>query len=349
MSLSAPDSLRKMLTVLLFAALASACSTAASSGGGHAPAGVDPKDVIVATFGKDAAMPAKDVPAADAQAKQDGQAQEDLGQSEDLAEEPPDAAKVADVSAATDVAAPADVPVAPDVATQQDIPQAKDVAAGCGDGKCTAGAETCTSCSADCGACPCDPVTSASCKATEQCYINSKGVPGCGPPGTLAKGAACKYLADCDKGLLCIDGGCRPVCDAKGSPPIVACGAAGAKCVEFTMGGAPVGYNLGVCIGGDACSLLTNGCPSGLMCVPLASSKACVAEGSIAVGGDCTAPGTLCKADGVCLDDQSGGKRHCQQKCAADGGVPKCVGKTCGSLSIGDPPKSAPDNLGACL
>ncbi len=339
---------RKTLPFLWMLALVGACGTTTGSGGdGLADVAVQ-KDVIMPSFGKDIVAPAKDVAAQpkDAQGNPpDVPVVQDIVQPQDLAVQTPD------VPAEPDVAQELDVPQQPDIVVAPDVPAAKDVAPSCGDGTCTGGVETCTSCPADCGACPsvCNPLTSASCKANEQCYVNSKGVLACAAPGTLTKGAGCKYLADCAKGMLCVDSACRPVCDAKGSPPVVACSAAGATCVELVSASGPIGYNLGACIGGDGCNLLTNGCPTGLMCVPFATDKACVTAGTIAVGGDCTAPSALCKADGVCIDDATGTTKHCLQKCGADGGAPKCTTKTCGSLSIGDPPKSAPDNLGACF
>ena len=371
------DFKRKCAPCLVSIGLFAACSTTTGSGGAGLVDVAAGKDIVIPTFGKDLSSSPKDAPTSPGDAKV----------SADVAALDDGAAQPEDVAAPGDDAAPADLVAAKDAGSScgdgkcsapetcascsADCGQCPDLCGdgkcavsetcstcpgdcgpcpvGCGDGKCASPSETCATCPADCGGCPgtCNPLTSASCKPAEQCYVASKA-PVCALPGTLGLGAACKAVADCAKGMLCIDSACRPLCDAKGTLPALACKAP-AVCVELTTATGPLGYNLGVCLGGDKCNLLSNGCPTGLMCVPFASDRACVTEGTIAVGGDCTSSNTECNANGVCLADDVGTKKHCKQKCGADGSAPTCTGLTCGGLSIGDPPKSVPDNLGACL
>lgn len=379
-----PGLKRRCSPCLAVLGLLAACGTTTGGGGSGVLDVAAVKDVVIPTFGKDLSSSPKDVPAnpIDAKVPADGSAAADVAIALDIMTDPEDVAAPSDVAAPVDLIAPKDSGPscgdgkcsAPETCAScsADCGQCPDLCGdgkcaasetcstcpgdcgpcpvGCGDNKCASPSETCATCPADCGACPgtCNPLTSASCKPSEQCYVSSKATPICSAPGSLALGAPCKFLADCAKGMLCVDSACRPVCDAKGTPPVVGCKAP-SVCVELTASGVPMGYNLGVCLGGDKCNLLSNGCPSGLMCVLFATDRACVTEGTVAVGGDCTSSNTECNANGVCLADDVGTKKHCKQKCGADGSAPKCTGLTCGGLSIGDPPKSVPDNLGACF
>lgn len=113
----------------------------------------------------------------------------------------------------------------------------------CGDGACGNG-ETCDTCPDDCGKCfegDCNPYTSAQCKPGDQCYPYFAGELVCLTPGSFSLGEACGALISCKKGLLCVSGACRSICDAggKGGP-----GCPGGKqCVEV---GQPGKANAGV-------------------------------------------------------------------------------------------------------
>jgi hypothetical protein len=221
-------------------------------------------------------------------------------------------------------------------------------ASGCGDGKCDKAKETCQSCPADCGTCPgqCSPVTSQPCPADQQCYVGSSA-PVCAPPGTGQKGAACTGLADCIKGYLCVNGACAAICDTTGTTPGLAC-TKPAQCGELSVSGKPIGYGLGACIGGDNCNALTNlGCSSGLMCVPVGGSKGCVSTGKVGENQPCTGSSD-CDGGHVCVAESASAPMLCKKRCNATGGSPGCTTGACGGLTIGNPPKSAPDNLGAC-
>ncbi len=218
--------------------------------------------------------------------------------------------------------------------------------AGCGDGSCDAAKESCTSCQADCGVCPgsCSPLTSQGCAAVDQCYTNA-GEPACAKPGTSAKGAACKFLADCAKGMLCVNGSCATICDASGAS--LPC-TLPAQCGELSSGGKPIGWNLGACIGGDNCNVLTNsGCTGAMMCIPLAGGKGCIPPGTVGANQVCKGA-SECDAKHLCVGDGAGGPMLCKLRCNANGGAPTCPNGACDPVSIGNPPKAAPDNLGAC-
>jgi hypothetical protein len=118
----------------------------------------------------------------------------------------------------------------------------------CGDGSCDPG-EDCDGCPGDCGPCsavPCDPFTSAGCKPNEQCFPYSLGELVCIGAGPAAKGQPCKYLVDCQKGLLCISDACREICDASGQNAAYGC-AAGQSCQQIGQPGKPSAAS-GVCM-----------------------------------------------------------------------------------------------------
>jgi hypothetical protein len=220
-------------------------------------------------------------------------------------------------------------------------------ATGCGNGTCEAATETCENCAKDCGACPCNPLTSETCLADEQCYPVTKGTV-CAEPGTVAKSQVCGGDADCAKGLLCIGSVCRPICDTTGATPAAPC-ASPAKCLEITYSdGKPLGVNLGVCVGGDTCNVLTNvGCASSLMCGLAGAGKACVTAGT--QGDNLPCDKQTCDGEHICVSDGAGSPQLCKRKCNTKGGAPACPASgKCGVVTTGDPPKSAPDSLGAC-
>lgn len=227
---------------------------------------------------------------------------------------------------------------------------------GCGNGICDQSKENCQKCQADCGKCPapaagkvCNAVSSAGCLSVEQCYVTSDGKSTvCSAPGSVPKGEACVALADCVAGTLCLAGLCRPVCDSSGKLPGFGC-APLATCVQLKSDTVTYPDNVGVCVGGDSCALVTSaGCPSGLSCdLYNATSKACLPAGNGGNGATCQDNGE-CLATHICVG--SGAAGTCAQRCDAVSKLPKCpVGKTCKPLSYGDPPKSMPENLGACL
>lgn len=219
----------------------------------------------------------------------------------------------------------------------------------CGDGKCDAATENCQSCPGDCGACPgqCSPLTSTGCTGGKQCYPVATP-PVCSAPGAIALGKPCNALADCAFGMLCISGVCGKVCDTSGTTPGYLC-TKPAECAGLQIGGKPVAFNVGVCIGGDTCNLVTNsGCSSGLSCSAFNEGKACIVPGLGATNAPCVSSDD-CLATHLCVTD-SLNKKTCSQKCNAVTKLPACgTGLVCSGLSMGTPPKSAPDNLGACL
>ncbi len=219
----------------------------------------------------------------------------------------------------------------------------------CGDGKCDAATENCQSCPGDCGACPgqCSPLTSSGCSAGKQCYPVATP-PVCEVPGTVALGKPCKALADCEFGTLCISGICGKICDTSGTTMAYLC-TKPAECAGLQIGGKPVAYNVGVCVGGDVCNLVSNaGCAAGMSCSVFNDGKACIVPGTGGTGAVCVSTDD-CLATHLCVTDTLG-KKTCSKKCDAVTKLPSCgVGLVCSGLSMGTPPKSAPDNLGACL
>ncbi len=222
----------------------------------------------------------------------------------------------------------------------------------CGDAKCdAAGGETCSTCPGDCGGpCKiCNPLTSENCPAGQQCYVTGAG-PKCSAPGSTNASQPCNGDADCLKGNLCIAGVCNPICDTTAaSALVVKCNLPGA-CLELQQtDGTPIGWNLGICVGNDTCNLVTNnGCASGLACYPAGTGgKACATAGKLTAGQPCQYPED-CAAALACVGDGTGAGSLCKLKCNTLKGTMDCGGKTCGSVTIGDPPKTAADNLGVC-
>lgn len=219
----------------------------------------------------------------------------------------------------------------------------------CGDKSCDKATEDCQKCPADCGTCPgqCNPITHSGCPSGQQCYPVTTGPPVCSSPGTLTKGKLCNALADCALGLLCISGVCGSVCDSTGATAGYTCTAPSA-CSQLQSNGVPIGFNLGVCLGGAICHLVTNsGCGTAMACITFGSGKACIKPGSGASGATCQGSDD-CIASYVCVTD-AGNKKTCVLKCNAATLIPKCSSGACQTLSSGNPPKSAPDDLGGCL
>ncbi len=220
----------------------------------------------------------------------------------------------------------------------------------CGDKLCDKATENCQSCPTDCGVCPgqCNVITNLGCPSGQHCYPQPGKPPICAAPGTIGLGKSCNALADCTIGLLCIGSVCGKVCDTSGATAGYTC-TSPAICGELNYNGTPLGGNIGVCQGGATCNLVTNvGCATGLACITFGTGKACIKSG---VGG----PGAVCQSSEdcstatVCVNDQTG-KKTCAQKCNTATQSPKCgAGTACQALSMGTPPKTAPDSLGGCL
>ena len=218
---------------------------------------------------------------------------------------------------------------------------------GCGNGKCDQPAENCQGCPADCGACPgaCDPLTQSGCDATNQCYPAPPTQTLCAPPGKLAKGTTCDATDACQKGMLCVGSVCRNLCDASGKNGAFGC-VAPAKCVELSNGTKPLGWNLGACLGGDTCNLLTNvGCPGGQACVSFQTAKLCGKAGTGGTGVACQGTND-CLATHLCVGGGAAG--NCKLRCHAGGGAPKCPAGACGQVTIGQGGPVAGDFLGVC-
>lgn len=220
----------------------------------------------------------------------------------------------------------------------------------CGDGKCDVATENCQTCPGDCGACPgqCSPLTSSGCPSGQQCYPQANANPVCSKPGSVALGQPCIGLADCALGMLCISGVCGKVCDTSGTTPAYLCKAP-AECAGISVGGKTLPYNVGFCIGGDTCNLVTNvGCASTLACTPVNDGKACVKAGTGGNGAACTSDED-CLATHLCVAQIQGGPTKCFKKCVYPSGSPSCPSPTsCIAITTGSPPKSAPDSLGIC-
>ena len=220
----------------------------------------------------------------------------------------------------------------------------------CGDKTCEKATENCQTCPADCGICPgqCSPITSQGCPVGQQCYPVPDKSPVCSAPGAIQKGKSCNALADCVLGTLCVGSTCSGICDTTNTTPGYAC-TTPAVCAPLESNGKPLGSNLGACIGGATCNLLSNvGCTAGMACITFGSGKACINAGSKGSSQTC-ADSNDCLASHVCVNDQSGTGKTCVLKCNAAGGLPKCPAGVCQSLSFGTPPKSAPDSLGGCF
>ncbi|MSP91725.1 MAG: hypothetical protein EXR79_07960 [Myxococcales bacterium] len=218
---------------------------------------------------------------------------------------------------------------------------------GCGNGKCDQPAENCQGCPADCGACPgaCDPLTQSGCDGAQQCYPAPPTQTFCAPFGKLAKGVGCDASDACQKGLLCVGSVCRLLCDYAGKNGGLGC-VAPAKCVELSNGTKPLGWNLGACLGGDTCNLLTNlGCPPGQACVSFQTTKLC---GKAGIGGT----GVVCQGTQDCLATHlcvgGGAAGTCKLRCHAGGGSPKCPLGACGQVTLGQGGPVAGDSLGVC-
>jgi hypothetical protein len=218
----------------------------------------------------------------------------------------------------------------------------------CGDSSCKS-PEDCKTCPADCGMCPgiCNPLTSELCTAAQQCYYTPTMTnPTCSPVGALTKGSACQYLNDCAKGMLCVNSVCAAVCDTSGKTAGLNC-ALPAKCAELSSGGKPLGYNIGACLGGDTCNVLTSvGCPSGMACSPVVEGKMCVPAGTGTLNVACLNGDSDCTKAYICMEDNG---PKCKLRCNTTGALPKCTSPlTCVGIVLGDAQVPAPDNLGVC-
>ncbi len=117
----------------------------------------------------------------------------------------------------------------------------------CGDGTCGAN-EDCDGCPGDCGKCsntPCNPFGSQTCKPNEQCYPYSGGVLVCLGAGAATLGQTCKYLIDCQKGMVCVNSTCTQICDMTGKSGWKCPG--GKKCVQLGQPGSE-GAAVGSCL-----------------------------------------------------------------------------------------------------
>ncbi|MCB9523972.1 MAG: chitobiase/beta-hexosaminidase C-terminal domain-containing protein [Myxococcales bacterium] len=210
----------------------------------------------------------------------------------------------------------------------------------CGDDECN-GAETCSTCPADCGQCcgdgACDGANEdcancpadCACEGEDRCNAQSRMCEGCTPQcagrdcGDDGCGGDC---GECEAGVACGADGlcavCTPMCDGR------ACGPDGC------------GGDCGQCQGGDLCNDAgqctappaqcgDGACDANEDCSTCpADCGQCCGNGRCGAGENCA----TCPADCGCGDGQvcNAERRQCVDQC-----VPQCAGRDCGADGCG--------------
>jgi hypothetical protein len=197
----------------------------------------------------------------------------------------------------------------------------------CGDGLCS-GAETCSSCPADCGACP-TGCGNGTCDADETCDSCAADCGACPPAcgdGTCNGTETCSSCpADCGAcAPACGDGTCNGTETCSSCP--ADCGVCAPRCGD------------GTCNGTETCSSCPADCGA---CAPSCGDHVCNGtETCTSCPADCGACAPRC-GDGTC-----NGTETCSS-CAADCGAcaPRCGDGTCNGTETCS---SCPGDCGAC-
>ncbi len=192
-------------------------------------------------------------------------------------------------------------------------------------------------CTAPSGAC--NVYSGEGCTGAESCYFASLPSDGgtpqaramCIATGTVAVGAACSFVNECQAQATCFNNVCRRVC-CQGSTE---CGA-GSTCIGLRD---VASNSLGVCVASASCNAVDgSGCTAGTgKCYfqnAASGQTGCFAEGSAATDGVCDAlngcqPGHLCASVGGATS------LTCIKLCptasiGSDAGASECgVGKRC--------------------
>lgn len=175
----------------------------------------------------------------------------------------------------------------------------------------------------------CDTLPQCGCAAGLKCDVNGGGgLTECIPAGAIAEYKQCFSQNDCQKGLTCLDGACKPFCDTASD-----CPGAGRTCGPVYYGGGTVpGFR--ICT--SACDL-TNAaakCGPGLTCYATTFTSAdCVGPAGTGTGPGGCASGALCAPGYVCQNGPTGGL-DCMKWCKI-GGSDCAAGQTCAALAAG--------------
>ena len=220
----------------------------------------------------------------------------------------------------------------------------------CSDGLCN-GAETCTSCPGDCGACPTCP--NGTCGAGETCSTCPQDCGACPtcPNGSCSGGETCSTCPqDCGAcPPACPDGTCNgtETCSSCASD----CGACPPACPDGTCNGTetcstcaqdcgacPPVCPDGTCNGTETCSSCASDCG---VCPPACPDGSCNGtETCSSCPSDCGACPPACP-DGACNGTET--CTTCPQDCGAC--PPTCPNGTCGA---GETCTTCPQDCGAC-
>lgn len=163
------------------------------------------------------------------------------------------------------------------------------------------------------------------CPADQTCtLVNDETV--CAPSGAVARGGNCA-MDNCVKGSTCVglQGDPNPSCYETCNPQMPMCSGMGNVCLGLNVG-------FGICrtpvLG---CDPLNDMCPAGQVCSFDNPNLQCLAEGTVAIGGDCT--NGNCQRGGICIFLQGEATPICYAPC--DVMAPMCpMGQACGNIGL---------------
>ena len=177
----------------------------------------------------------------------------------------------------------------------------------------------------------CDTLPQCGCGSGLKCDVNGGGgITACIPAGSVGQYQACASQNDCQKGLTCLDGACKPFCDSNAD-----CPGAGRACVPVYSGGGVVpGFQ--ICTSG--CDLMNpaSACGPNLTCSATTYTTAdCTGPAQTGIGANACAGGAwLCAPGHICQQMTVNGTFDCVKWCKS-GGNDCPAPQTCKSLPGG--------------
>lgn len=177
----------------------------------------------------------------------------------------------------------------------------------------------------------CDIVSQNCATTTDKCsyagLADGGAARACGPAGSLTEGAACGGASDqCGKGLICINSICAKFCYQQSH-----CTQPNSQCAQYVS--IPGLQEIaGTCVVLANCDPLLQNCASTQACALTQSGPACIANGTVAVNGTCSASAGCVRGNLCLVTSQGATSGTCKAFCNLDAGMPNCGGNPCSPL-----------------